>query len=188
MKKIISLCMVALIIGSMSMTAFATTTENSKLDNRIETLNEKQARIEELKIANEEKLIKFEEFKQSLTEKQQEILNNTNENIAIAANTNQLRIDLLQSLDEIKKNGTELPEETIFQLEEYNSQVLELVKLLEDTKGQIKSVVVENKEFIKARDYESMDAAYDEILTLQVNRNDLLEDINELLQEMNALL
>ncbi|MGB4440096.1 MAG: hypothetical protein WBJ13_12940 [Sedimentibacter sp.] len=154
MKKIISLCMVMVLLGSMSITAFASTNnDGSKLDNRIESLEKKQQRIEELKTNNEDRLEKYETFKQSLIEEQQEILNNAEQNISISAQTNQLRIDLAKTLKEMGENGIELDEETNVQLKEYNAQVLELVKDLKDTKGQIKTIVEENKQYIKDRDY-----------------------------------
>ncbi|MGB4437648.1 MAG: hypothetical protein WBJ13_00160 [Sedimentibacter sp.] len=189
MKKIISICMAIVLLGSVSITAFASTSnDSSKLDIRIESLEKKQQRIEELKTNNEEKMEKYEAFKQSLTEEQQEILNNAEENISISAQTNQLRIDLAQTLNAMSKAGIELEEETNAQLKDYNAQVLKRVEDLKVTKGQIKAIVEENKEFIKERDYESMDTAYDEILSIQSYRYELIIKINELLKEMNALL
>lgn len=189
MKKIISICLAIVLIGSMNITAFASTNnESSKLDSRIETLEKKQQQLEELKTNNEEKLEKYEAFKQSLTEEQQEIINNAEENISILAQNNQLRIDLAESLKAMAKSGIELEEDTKVQLKDYNTQISELVEDLKDTKGQIKAIVEENKEFIKERDYASMETAYEEISLIQSSRYEIITKINELLKEMNALL
>ncbi|HYE69626.1 MAG TPA: hypothetical protein VEA58_13495, partial [Anaerovoracaceae bacterium] len=59
---------------------------------------------------------------------------------------------------------------------------------LKDTKGDIKEITAENKANIKARDYEAMEAVFDEIYDIQASRNAALIQINELLKEMIALL
>jgi len=59
MKKFLSLFMAIVMAGTVSATAFAATTDSSKIDQRIATLQERQQKISELKAANEAKQAKL---------------------------------------------------------------------------------------------------------------------------------
>lgn len=195
MKKFLSLFMAIIMAGTMGATAFAATTSSgSKLDQRIETLTQRQQKISDAKAANEAKQAEltakkatFDAFKQALAEKKLSVLSNRDANLSVTADTNRLRLSLAQSLDALKKSGASLPEETAAQLKDCNAQMKELVSALKDTKGQIKAITAQNKGFVKNKDYAAMDAAYAQITAIQTGRHDQLVKINELLQKMNTL-
>lgn len=196
MKKLLSLFMAIAMALTMGVTAFASTTTSSgsKIDKRIETLQAKQQKISDSKTANEAKQAKlvskqdqFDAFKKALSEKRLAVLSNRKANITIVADTNQLRLSLAQSLNAIQKSGTTLPEETVTQLKGYSSQVKEIADSIKATKGQIKAITEQNKGFIKSEDYAAMDAAYAQIAVIQTWRHEQLVQINQLLNQMNAL-
>ena len=196
MKKIMVFLLVGIFTLVMSTSAFAATPEDSgKLDKRIETLEQRLQRIEELKINNQErqeqlasKKDEFEEFRKSLAEKRLEVMENRDANLTLLEQNNQLRLDLALTLEEVRDSGGTLPEETITQLKDYNAQIHELVNSLKDTKGQIKQITEEYKDLIKEKDYAAMDAAFAEIDAIQTYRYDILVQINDILLDMNALL
>jgi len=180
----------------MSNAVFAATPgDGSKLDKRIETLQERQQKIEETKTRNQEKQSKlatkkeeFEGFKLDLAEHRQDVLKNRENNISVVEQNNQLRLTLAQKLKELKDSGSVIPEETTAQIKAYNAQIAELANSLKDTKGQIKDIVEEYKGFIKEKDYAAMDTAFAKIVSIQTNRLEILNQINSILQKMNNLL
>jgi chromosome segregation ATPase len=196
MKKIISILLAIMIMGSISISALAASEGDSgKLDNRIETLEDRQLRIAEIAEKNAERQANFstkkeeyQAFRASLTENRQTVLDNADANLEIAAEINQLRLDLLKTMDAIQESGTQLPEDISVQIADYNDQLRDLVKLLKDTQGQIKDVKEEYRGYVKDMDYVAMDTAFKEIASVQEYRYDLMNQIKGLLQEMNTLL
>lgn len=196
MKKIMIFLLVGIFTLVMSASAFAATPEDSgKLDKRIETLEQRLQRIEELKIHNQErqeqlasKKDEFEEFREALAEKRLEVMENRDANLTLLEQNNQLRLDLALTLEEVRDSGGTLPEETITQLKDYNAQIHELINSLKDTKGQIKQITEEYKDLIKEKDYAAMDTAFAKIVAIQTYRYDILVQINDILLDMNALL
>lgn len=195
MKKLIGVIMMAIIAGTMSLTAFAATDDDGdKLDKRIEMLVERQQSIAERVTKNEEKQTKLaslpeqqNEFRKSLIENRQSILDDKEENLSLVVQRNQLRLKLLQTLDTMKEDGLELSAEAITQLKEYKLQVRELTNALKDTKGQNKAIAAEKKVFIKDKDFAAMDTAFGQISATQAARHEMLIKINELLLKMNEL-
>jgi chromosome segregation ATPase len=196
MKKIISMLLAVMIMGSISISALAASEGDSgKLDNRIETLEDRQLRLAEIAEQNEEKQANFstkkeeyQAFRASLTENRQTILDNADANLEIASEIDQLRLDLLKTIDAIQESGTQLPEDISVQLADYNDQLHDLVNLLKDTQGQIKDVKEEYRGYVKDMDYAAMDTAFEGIASVQEYRYDLMNQIKGLLQEMNTLL
>jgi Mg2+ and Co2+ transporter CorA len=196
MKKIFCTFIAAALLAGMSTMAFAASeTENGKLDNRISTLEERQQRIEDAQANKDEKLDKLaqvkdqvSEFRQALLEKKTTILNSSKTNLEVVSENNQLRLELLKTLDAMKADGGALTEDEKAQLKDYHSQLRTLVSDLEGTKGQIKDVMERYKGFRKDQDYEAMNAAFGEIAQTQAQRADLISRVNKILEDMNALL
>ncbi len=196
MKKIMVPLLAVIFTLVVSSTVFAATPgEGSKLDKRIETLQERQQKIEEIKARNQEKQSQlaskkdeFKAFRKALAEHRLDVLKNRENNISVTDKNNELRLALAQKLKELKDSGTILPKETTAQLKEYHAQIVELVNSLKDTKGQIKDTVEEYKALIKEKDYASMDTAFAKIASIQNYRLDILNQINSILQEMNNVL
>ncbi len=196
MKRIMVLALLFVFTLVMSTSAFAAASDDpGRLERRIETLDERQQRIEELKIRNQErqaelasKKDEFEAFRKDLAEKRLAALANREANITMIEQNNQLHLDLALKLKELKDSGSTLPDETIAQLKDYNAQIKELIDSLKESKGQIREVLDEYKELIKEKDYAAMDAAFAEITTIQSYRNDVLCQINTILVEMNSIL
>jgi SMC interacting uncharacterized protein involved in chromosome segregation len=194
MKKILSLIMVAAMIGTMSVSAFAATTDTqSKLEQRIVKLQDRQQKISDSKTKNEQNQAKLavkqttDVFKQALIAKRQIVLKNRDGNLTEVATINQLRLNLAQSLDTIKKSGSTLPKETASQIKADQSQIKQIMDTINQTKGQIKTITEQDKTNIQNKDAVAMEAAYDQIASIQTSRHEQLAQISDLLQKINTL-
>lgn len=197
MKKIMLILLIGILTLVMSSQAFAENPAGpgGKLDKRIETLEQRLQRVEELKIRNQErqeqlasKKDEFEEFRKSLAEHRLQVMENREANLTITKQNHQLRLEIAYDLKEVRDNGGTLPEETLSQLKAYTAQIHELINALEETKGQIRVITEEYKKLIKQKDYAAMDAAFAEIAAIQSYRYDVLIQINDILKDMGSLL
>ena len=193
MKKLIIFASVLALTFSMSMNAFATedtsSVEASSNQEIVSTeTKDAQQNLEERKAAFEQKKADAIEFREVVKEKRDAVKENREENKALRLENKELRSSLNATLKEIKDSGTVLDAEVAAKLEECKTELKASVSALKDTKGDIKEITAENKGNIKARDYEAMEAAFDEIYEIQASRNASLVQINELLEEMIALL
>lgn len=193
MKKLIIFASVLALTFSMSMNAFATedtsSVEASSNQEIVSTeTKDAQQNLEERKAAFEQKKADAIEFREVVKEKRDAVKANREENKALRLENKELRSSLNATLKEIKDSGTVLDAEVAAKLEECKTELKASVSALKDTKGDIKEITAENKGNIKARDYEAMEAAFDEIYEIQASRNASLVQINELLEEMIALL
>ena len=193
MKKLIIFASVLALTFSMSMNAFALegSTSNPSADKQ-EIASSKIAAVQEnvadKKVAIEQKKADAIAFREVVKEKRDAVKANREENKALRLENKELRSSLAASLKEIKDSGTVLDAEVAAKLEECKNEMKVSIGQLKDTKGDIKEITAENKANLKARDYEAMEAAFDEIYEIQASRNVALAQINELLKEMIALL
>ena len=194
MKKILSLIMAAAMVGTMSVSAFAATTDTqSKLEQRIVKLQDRQQKISDSKTKNEQNQAKLaakqttDAFKQALIAKRQMVLKNRDENLTEVATINQLRLSLAQSLDAIKKSGSTLSKETVSQIKADQSQIKQIMDTINQTKGQIKTITEQNKMNIQNKDAAAMEATYDQIASIQTSRHEQLAQISDLLQKIDTL-
>ena len=194
MKKILSLIMVVAIVGTMSVSAFAATTDTqSKLEQQIVKLQDRQKKISDSKTKNEQNQAELaakqttNAFKQALIAKRQLALKNRDDNLTEVTTINQLRISLAQSLDTIKKSGSTLSKETVSQIKADQSQIKQVMSAINQTKGQIKTITEDNKTNIQNKDTVAIEAAYDKIALIQTSRHAQLAQISDLLQKINTL-
>ena len=193
MKKLIIFASVLALTFSMSMNAFATEDTSSVEPSANQAIvsgetSDVQKNLEEKKAAFEQKKAEAGAFRDAVKEKRDAIKASREENKALRLENKELRSSLAASIKELKDSGTVLDAEVAAKLEECDAELKASASALKDTKGDIKEITAENKGNIKARDYEAMEAAFDEIYEIQESRNASLVQINELLEEMIALL
>ena len=193
MKKLIIFASVLALTFSMSMNAFAAeVTSSEQSTTKQEVVSSKIADVQEnvadKKAAFEQKKADASAFKDAVKEKRDAVKANRADNLALRQENKELRRSLAVNLKELKDSGTTLDAEVAAKLEEYNAEMKSAISELKDTKGDIKEIVTENKGNIKARDYEAMEAAFTEIYNIQAARNAELVQINEILNEMTAML
>jgi len=198
MKKIIATLGIFLLVGVFSMTAFAVGNQNkdqSRITNRIAALQERQQKITAQKVEKEAKRqqikTKQEEytaFRKALGEKRDQMSANQIDNITLKQQNNQLRIDLANSIKAIKDRDKKLSDATLTKIKAYHAQIKDITSGIKETKGDIKDILIKNKGFIKAKDYTSMNTAFEGIYKIQQLTNADIKQINGILQEMVKLL
>ncbi len=185
-KRVLAAFVAAALTLGLCATALAAST--TKLEDRQQVIAERQAAVESKKTEIERKLGEYKEFRQQLEELRLSVLANKDENLALAAEVNDLRLSIVQEIKSLKEDGATLPQETIDALKDKNGQAKSLAEELRATRGQIKAVMEANRENYKAKDYEAMAATFAEIEAIQSNRNGLLQQMKSILQDMDALL
>ena len=194
MKRIIAVLVAVSIVSVFSLTTLAVGNEDksqSRFANNISILLEKQQQISDKTAENEAKRKEFKTkkeeftaFKTALFEKREQMLANKKVDITLTQEDNQLRSDIANSHKAIKESGVKLSDETIAKLKDYNAQIKDVLTGMKETNGNINDILTQNKGFIKAKDYVSMNSAFEQIYTVQQWRNNELKKINVILQEM----
>ena len=193
-RRILTVLGVVLLISAFTMTAFAAT-NNTKIDDRITNLQERQQKIDEKNTTIETKRQEFKtkqdeynQFRAALVQKKDACLINREKKLTLAAENTQLRLDIASSIKAIQSNGTKLDESVTTQLKDLNSQIKAIAGGIKETRGDIKDILTQNKESFKAKDYTALDSAFENIYTIQQGRYDKLEQINGLLKQILSLL
>lgn len=160
----------------------------AKFEELKKKIEEQRAKINEKKASFDTKRAEFDAFRDTLFTKRDEMLKLRLESVRLRAENAKLRGDLRSSLEKMKADGVVLSDETKLALDTTLAQIKEISTKIKDTKGQIHEILKNNREFIKAKDYVSMQTAFDEIFAIEQFRNDSLTQINTLLQEAMKLL
>lgn len=121
-------------------------------------------------------------------EKAVELRVNRLENRLIWAENVELRTEIKLKLIDIKKNEIVIEESIKTQLTELTATLKTKYAALKETKGDIKVLTDGVKALIEAKDWVALEAVYESIRAIQLERNTLLTDINELLTQVKALL
>lgn len=197
-KRVLTILGAVLLVCTFTKTAFAATgdtSSQSNIDKRISNLEDRQQKIDQKKTAFETKLQQFKtkqeeynQFRAALVQKREAMLDNKDKNIALVSENNKLRLDVANAIKALQTNGTKLDESVIAQIKDLNSQIKTVVTQIKDTKGDIKDIISQNKGFIKAKDYTAMNSAFDKIYSIQQERNEKLQQINNLLKQMLSLI
>jgi gas vesicle protein len=194
MKKLVLIATTILITGAMSVTAYAAE-KTPDYSHRLAPALKLEKRIEEHSVKQKER-------EERLTERQKELdglaleinqarlthLSKAEMNTEAAESANSLRIEILTLLTELSANGKELSEETVNELKMHQENVKALVTSLKETKGEIKTLVEENKEAIKAGDSELLTETTEQISEIQNSRYDMILQINDEYEAMLTLL
>jgi len=188
MKKIISVLSAVLIMGAFCVTAFAAT---PKLDNRINTLTQRQAQIatkaadiSAKKAQFQTKTAEFDAFKTALASKRATLLDNKQTNLDLVAANNALRLELANAIKAIKDSGATITDTQKADLTAQNAKAKEIIIAIKATKGQIQALVATNKANMKTKDYVVMNSTFDQIYTIQNWRNEQLKELNTILSDM----
>jgi predicted house-cleaning noncanonical NTP pyrophosphatase (MazG superfamily) len=100
----------------------------------------------------------------------------------------QLRLSIRNRIKSIKDNGIELDEATIETIKSTTSELKEYQASLKETQGVIRSITENSKEWIKDRNWEQLHSMYEEIKVVQETRNNDLQQIVRLMQELDQFL
>lgn len=192
MKKTISVLLVVLLTGVLGLTAFAAT---PRLDNAVAALTQRQEKIDQKKAEIEAKLQQFKTkqeewgaFKKALSDKRVAMMTNEKQNHELESQNNQLRLQLTQALKTKKDSEEVLSQETRTALKQNQEAIKVIITELKAGNGQIKDLMLQNKELIKAKDYVKMDLVFDQIANIQLTRSEQLKEINSILVKMLGLL
>jgi len=128
------------------------------------------------------------EQRASAHEKAVEIRSNRLENKLIWAQNAELRTQIKLKLIDIKENEIVIEEDIKTQLAELTATLKTKYASLKETKGDVKALADGVKALIEAKDWDTLNDVYEDIVEIQLLRNTLLTEINELLTEVKALL
>lgn len=189
-KKWLAVVIALLLTLSVGVTALAAesgTTREEKLQERQQKIDEAQAKVAAREAEIQSKMSGFSEFRQQVEALRLVVLDNREENIALASENNQLRLETVQALKALKDSGVTLPAETVTELKSLNEQAKAIAEQLIATRGDIKDVAQANRGNYREKDYEAMAAAFEQIGEIQNTRYGLLLQMKDILIEMNAL-
>jgi chromosome segregation ATPase len=181
MKKTLTILSILALTFAMNINAFATADTSSttpKWETRI------NARIAEL----EAKKNAISDFRTAVLAKREIVQQNRDDNKAIWEENKTLRTQLKTKLEAIKAAGTVLDPTIIQTLKDDNAKIKTLREEIKSTSGQIKAILVANKENRRKLDYAALDASFKQIADIQLLRNAKLVEINGLLETMLGLL
>lgn len=166
--------------------------EMEKLQEQFQDLKAKieakRAQIEEKKAAFATKRDEFKAYKDVLKEKRQKMIDLKQEGNALFAENAKLRGELKAAIVAIEEDQIELPAETKTAIEEGMAQIKDLTENIKETKGQIHEILKGMKELKENRDYVSLEVSFEEIYTIQLQRNANLKQINDILKGLLQLL
>ena len=204
MKKALTVFFSLLFIASLCFGSFAaggnagksagnasgsiTGTDLSPAELRRQKIEERRAQNALKMAAIDNKQQEFQAFREQLQSLRKEMIENRQRSVLYAAETNRLRLKLLQQINALYRSGANLPKEVVAALEEYTGRITATMAELKTTKGDIQDILKKNRNLMRNRDYAAMDAAFAEISEIQKLRYEQLTKINTILQQMNALI
>lgn len=189
-KKWLAVVIALLLTLSVGVTALAAesgTTREEKLQERQQKIDEAQAKVAAREAEIQSKMSGFSEFRQQVEALRLVVLDNREENIALASENNQLRLETVQALKALKDSGVTLPADTVTELKSLNEQAKAIAEQLAATRGDIKDVAQANRENLRAKDLEAIADAFAQIGEIQNTRYGLLLQMKDILSEMNTL-
>ena len=188
MKKLLSMLMVAMLVLSMTTTAFAMESETVATSGwrhtRFTQVQEKiAARQAEIKQNRQE----IKDYKAAVQEKRALVKAAAEENKALYQMFTATRKELAEIYSNMEANGITLDTSTLEQITNYRQQVRAKIDELQASKGSIQNYIEANKESLKSLDYEVLESMYANIAEIQSWRNEQLKEINRILGEILAL-
>ncbi|MGB7593986.1 MAG: hypothetical protein WBL80_00295 [Erysipelotrichaceae bacterium] len=181
MKKILTIVTIIALTFAMNISAFATMTGTSTIPKWEARINARIAELEAKKKA-------ISDFRAAVLAKREIVQQNRADNKEIWEENKTLRAELKSTLEAIKAAGTVLDPAIIQTLKDDNAKIKTLREEIKATSGQIKAIMVANKENRRKLDYAALDAAFKQIADIQLLRNSKLVQINGLLESMLGLL
>jgi hypothetical protein len=195
MKKIATILAVTIALSAVGINAFAATTNTSKIDDRIAKIQQQQQKIEQAEQNNQtkitgdtSKLPQLNTFRQALMQDRINVLSNQDKNLQIRDESKTLRLSIENAIKAVKENGSALSADTLAALKADNQQISQIWAGISATKGQIQTLNEQNKTAVKSKDSATLDANFQKIYSIQTSRNQQLQQINGILQQMNSLL
>lgn len=181
MKKILCVITGLAVFAAMSSTAFAAPLDAGTLQSDTQS-------VQAIKLAADPSAAQQNlAFRQTVLQDREAILNNAAKNTDQVSKNRQLRLQTEQAILTFKQNGEKLTSDAKTQLENYNSQLKTLTSSLSGTKGQVKTAMDAFRAAVKAKDSSALQAALNQVTSVQDNRNSLLTQINGILQQINDL-
>jgi|GEM_PF-1323263 len=178
MKKLHLIFIVSMLVLSTATTAFATG-QQTETTTSISSLQIQ----EKIKQKRQEVI----DFKKAAHEKSALVKAAAEENKALLQIINAKRKELAQVYVDLKENGTTFDVSTLEQIAKYRKQIRDLTDELQESKGSIQDYIEANKKALKSLDYGVLETMYADIAEIQSWRNDQLNEISQILDEMLAL-
>ncbi|MDP3388281.1 MAG: hypothetical protein Q8S24_13665 [Eubacteriales bacterium] len=177
-----------MLVLSLSMTAFAVESETQPTPGKWFTrLPQVQERTATRQTQIERKRQDVSDFKDAVQEKRALVEAARDENKALLQLVRTTRKDLAAIYADMKANGLTLDASTLEQISSYRQEIRDIRNALMNSKGSIRSYIESNRESLKSLDYEVLESMYADIARIQGWRNEQLNEINRILNEMLTL-
>jgi len=178
MKKMQLIFIVSLLVLLTATTAFATGQQTET------TTSISSTQVQE-KIGQKKQGVI--DFKKAAQEKSALAKAAAEENKALLQIINAKRKELAQVYADLKENGATFDIPTLEQMAKYRRQIRNLTDELQESKGSIHDYIETNKKALKSLDYGVLETMYADIAEIQSWRNNQLNEISQILDEMLAL-
>jgi flagellar biosynthesis chaperone FliJ len=155
---------------------------------RREAISQKRLEVQAKREAYMNKRQEYTAFRVQLRMRREESLFLMRQNNLLRSENARLKANLKAAVASLDEQGIVLSEETVHALKLHGEQLREMMSLIQETQGQIQSVVSANKGFMQEKDYVRMEIAFDEITSIQQYRNQYLHQINDTLKAMLQLI
>lgn len=100
----------------------------------------------------------------------------------------QLRLSIRNRLKSIRENEIEIDELTIETIKTSMKELREYQSSLKETQGDIRTLTVNAKQWIKERNWDQLKEMYEEVLLIQESRTNDLRQLLRIMQELDSLI
>lgn len=154
---------------------------------RIEIQTKKQ-QLQAAKATFQTKRAEYLAFKGVLNTKREELKANRDNNKKILSLNKDLRGSIRLEIKRIRDNKINVDSTVITSVNDKIKEVKNIISVLANTNGKITSLLNQNKDLIRNKDYVQMDIIYSEISEIQKARNNNLLYVNALLNDILNML
>jgi hypothetical protein len=100
----------------------------------------------------------------------------------------QLRLSIRNKLKSIRENELEIDTLTIETIKTSTNELRQYQSSLKETQGDIRTLTVNAKQWIKERKWDQLKEMYEEVLLIQESRTNDLRQLIRIMQELDSLL
>jgi chromosome segregation ATPase len=151
-------------------------------------LETKRKEAETKKVQYKTKKEEYLAFKNVLNSKKEELKVSRDENLRILGINKDLRTSIKTEIERIKTSNITLDQSVIDNVNTKNDEVKDIISSISNTNGKITSLLNQNKDLIRNKDYVQMDLVYSQINEIQKIRNDNLIYANSILTDVLNIL
>lgn len=130
------------------------------------------------------KRTEIQNIRSNINEKITSIRENKLDNQLIWSENSNLRAQVKLKLIEIRESKIAISDETLNKIKDLNEDLKNNYQDLYQTNGDIHELTIQINDLVKSKDKEGLNSLYNQIIDIQLYRNELLSRINSILTEI----